>query len=120
MNTNTDIRAEVRNDAQSAGGDLAPHTDKLAEDLRKMVSDAEGLLGQVQSLTGDAASAARIRLEMKMREVRAKLDAVHAAATLQARQAVDLTGGFVRREPILALGMAAFLGLFVGILVARR
>jgi ElaB/YqjD/DUF883 family membrane-anchored ribosome-binding protein len=120
MNADTDIRAAARAAAQTVTTELSPHIDKLAEDLRALVSDAEVLLKQVQSLSGDAAAAARVQLERKMGEVRAKLETMRAAASEQARWAVESTEGFVRREPIKALGLAAAAGLIVGILIARR
>jgi len=120
MNATTDIRNAVRVAAQAAGAELAPHADKIAGDLNVLVSDADGLLKQVQSLSGDAATAARIQLERKMREVRASLDGIHAAATTQSQRAIGTAGDYVRRQPLWALGMAAAVGLVAGIVIARR
>ena len=120
MRDTADIRADGRRSVIAAEVELAPRTDMLAEDLRIMIADAEGLLKEVQSLAGDAATAARIQLERKMRDVRAKLDAVHASTVAQARKSLAVSRDHVRREGVLSLAAAAMLGLLVGVLVARR
>jgi len=120
MRDTADIRADGRRSVIAAEVELAPRTDMLAEDLRIMIADAEGLLKEVQSLAGDAATAARIQLERKMRDVRAKLDAVHASTVAQARKSLAPSRDYVRREHLLSLAAAATLGLLVGVFVARR
>jgi ElaB/YqjD/DUF883 family membrane-anchored ribosome-binding protein len=119
MSNRTNASAEERF-ASVADVELAPRTDVLAEDLRIMIADAEGLLKEVQALAGDAATAARIQLERKMRDVRAKLDAVHASTVVQARKSLSANAAYVRRERVLVVAAAATFGLIVGALLARR
>ena len=80
----------------------AETTEKLMSDLRAVVRDAEALLataaGEAGEQLGDAATAARNEAREAMREIEAG----------------------VREHPWAALGIAAGVGLVLGLLLGRR
>lgn len=84
-------------------------TDKLMQDLRAVVADAEDLLKATAEQTGERVEEARARAEESLRTARASLQ--HAGAELEEQ---------VRRHPWQAVGIAAAVGLVLGILLSRK
>lgn len=95
-------------------------TEKLMDDLRAVVGDAEELLKATASQTGERVEKVRARAEESVRKARVRLLAyghdVQEAATTAARE-VDAQ---VREHPWAAAGVAAGLGLIVGFLLGRK
>jgi ElaB/YqjD/DUF883 family membrane-anchored ribosome-binding protein len=81
--------------------------EQLLDDLTAVVRDAEGLLKATASQTGE-----------KIAEVRAK--ARLAGFEEQAREAAGEADKFVRANPWQAVGVAAAVGLVLGLLMSRR
>lgn len=94
--------------------------DKLMQDLRTVVVDAEELLKATAGQTGERIEKIRARAEGSMRDARQRLQAagqdVHAAADAAAS---DLNGR-VQENPWAAVGIAAGVGLIAGILLSRK
>lgn len=68
-----------------------PDTDRILDDLRRVVDDAESLLRETSGLVGE-----------------------------RARDAARDTEHYVRRNPWQAVGIAAGVGLLLGVLISRR
>lgn len=84
-------------------------TDKLMQELRAVVGDAEELLNATAGQTGERIEKIRTRAEESLRVARERLqDAGH-----------DLNGR-VHDNPWSAVGVAAGIGLIAGILLARK
>jgi ElaB/YqjD/DUF883 family membrane-anchored ribosome-binding protein len=94
--------------------------ERLARDFQGFVADVEGLLRNAQHLSGEGVSLARAKLEEKVAQAKVKLDGARAAAAAEAGRAVAATEGYVRRQPMKALGIAAAAGAIVALLLARR
>ena len=84
-------------------------TEKLVQDLRTVVTDAEELLKATAGQTGERIEQVRGRAEQSVRDARALLQAAGR----------DLDGQ-VRDNPWTALGIAAGAGLIAGILLSRK
>jgi len=94
--------------------------DRLARDFQGFVADVEGLLRNAQQLSGEGVSLARAKLEEKVAQAKVKLDAARTAAAAEAGRAMAATEGYVRRQPMKALGIAAAAGAILALLLARR
>jgi ElaB/YqjD/DUF883 family membrane-anchored ribosome-binding protein len=94
--------------------------DRLARDLQGFVADVEGLIKNAQHLSGEGMSLARAKLEEKVAQAKVKLDGARAAAAIEAGRAMAATEGYVRRQPMKALGIAAAAGAILALLLARR
>jgi len=94
--------------------------DRLTRDFQGFVADVEGLLRSAQQLSGEGVSLARAKLEEKVAQAKVKLDAARAAAAVETGRAVAATEGYVRRQPMKALGIAAAAGAILALLLARR
>lgn len=95
-------------------------TDKLMHDLRAVVGDAEELLKATASVTGERVEKVRARAEDSLRAARARMVEAGQAAEARAREAARQVDQQVHEHPWTAVGVAAGIGLLVGILVGRR
>lgn len=106
--------------ANAMPGRGRPDPDRLARDFQGFVTDVEGLLRNAQHLSGEGVSLARAKLEEKVAQAKVKLDGARAAAAAEAGRAMAATEGYVRRQPIKAVGIAAAAGAILALLLARR
>jgi len=95
-------------------------TDKLVADLKAVVHDAEALLRATSSQTGEKIQEARARAEDSLRQARARLTQVEEEALKRARELADATEEYVRDNPWQSVGIAAGIGLVLGVLISRR
>jgi ElaB/YqjD/DUF883 family membrane-anchored ribosome-binding protein len=94
--------------------------EKLAADLRLVISDAEALLRATAGKAGDAAVAARAKMQESLESAKLQLGPLGEEAAEQARAAVRVTDDYVRENPWQAVGIAALVGIALGLLVSRR
>lgn len=95
-------------------------TDKLMQDLRVVVGDAEDLLKATASQTGERVQQIRARTEDSLRSARARLQEAGESVNAQAKDAAREVDQQVHQHPWTAVGIAAALGLVVGILLGRK
>lgn len=95
-------------------------TAKLVEDLKIVMRDAEALIKATSTQTGEKIQEVRARAEESMRQARTRLNALEDEALQRARQMADATETYVRENPWQSVGIAAGVGLLVGVLLSRR
>jgi len=93
---------------------------KLVEDLKAVVADAEELLKATASQTGERIAAARAKAEESLKAAKARLAEEEVALMAKTRAAAKATEDYVRANPWEAVGIAAAVGLILGLLAARR
>lgn len=94
--------------------------DKLMDDLRLVVTDAEDLLRATAGQAGEKVSAARARAEKSIDAAKARIAQAGYAAVEQTREAAKATDDYVHDNPWAAVGVAAAVGVVIGILIARK
>jgi len=94
--------------------------DKLVDDLRMVVADAEELLKATANQTGERIAAARARAGESLQIAKARLEDAQAAVVERTRVAARATDEYVHDNPWQAIGVAATIGLILGALIARR
>jgi len=99
---------------------IAAPKDKLMEDLRLVVSDAEELLRATANQAGAEAAAARARIQENLHVVKERLSAAETAVIEHAQQAAKATDQYVHDNPWKAIGISALAGAVIGMLIARR
>ncbi len=114
MNASSELNAGSMN----AGSDVT--TDKLVQDLKTVMQDAEALLKATSTQTGERIQEVRARAEESLRQARARLTQVEEDALKQAREVADATEEYVRENPWQSVGIAAGVGLLLGLLISRR
>ena len=100
--------------------DTSVTTDKLAQDLKIVISDAEELLRATASQAGDKVSAAREKIQDSLRQAKAKLAEVEDILIDKGKEAARATDEYVHDHPWKAVGIAAGIGLVIGMLISRR
>ena len=94
--------------------------DKLLEDLQTVVRDADALLRATSAQTGEKIQEIRGRAEESLRLARIRLAQVEELALQRARDAATAADEYVHENPWQAIGIAAGVGLLLGLLVSRR
>ena len=95
-------------------------TDQLVSDLKNVMTDAEALLKATSTQTGDRIQEVRAHAEQSLREAKARLGEVEEQALRRAREMADATEEYVRDNPWRSVGVAAGVGLVIGLLISRR
>jgi ElaB/YqjD/DUF883 family membrane-anchored ribosome-binding protein len=97
-----------------------PPKDKLVADLKVVVSDAEELLAATAQSTGEKVAELRERLTENLRQARYRLADAEAAIRERTREVARATDHYVHEHPWKAIGVAAGIGLVIGLLIGRR
>lgn len=100
--------------------DAAASKEKLMDDLRLVVTDAEELLHATANQAGEGAAAARARIQKSLHVVKEHLVDAESAVIERTRQAAKATDQYVHNNPWQSIGISACAGVIVGMLVARR
>lgn len=95
------------------------NTEKLMEDLRQVVRDADELLRATAGQAGEKVAQVRARAEESLRNARVRLSEMGGELNTRAHAAADSTDYYVRNNPWAAIGIAAVAGLLVGALLLR-
>jgi ElaB/YqjD/DUF883 family membrane-anchored ribosome-binding protein len=95
-------------------------TDKLFSDLQTVIEDAEALLQATASQTGEKIEAIRSRAKASVGQARERLSEIRKNTADQARQAAESADEYVHKNPWQAVGIAAGIGLLLGVLINRR
>ncbi|MDP3440721.1 MAG: DUF883 family protein [Azonexus sp.] len=94
--------------------------DKLVSDLRVVISDTEELLRATAGAAGEKVGDLRERLSVRLRDAKERLIDLEVAVIDKTKAAARATDDFVHEEPWKAVGVAAALGLALGVLIGRR
>lgn len=95
-------------------------TEKLMQDMRVVVTDAEDLLKATAGQTGERIEKIRARAEESLRAARNRLQIAGKTMQETATQAVRSVDEQVHKNPWTAVSIAAGVGLVVGIILGRR
>ena len=106
--------------AMSAEEQAEVSKEQLMADFRVVVSDAEALLRATANQTGDKLMAARAKVEESLQVARARLAEAQNAVVAKTKAAAKATDVYVHENPWNAVGIAATVGLLIGILLGRR
>jgi ElaB/YqjD/DUF883 family membrane-anchored ribosome-binding protein len=98
----------------------AANKEKLVSDLKAVVSDAEDILRATAGAAGDKVSELRVRIEGRLRDAKERLADAEAIIVDKTKAAARATDDFVHDQPWKAVGVAAALGLALGVLIGRR
>jgi ElaB/YqjD/DUF883 family membrane-anchored ribosome-binding protein len=94
--------------------------ERLVSDLRVVISDTEELLRATAGAAGEKAGELRERIAIRLRDAKERLADLEAALVDKTKAAARATDDFVHEEPWKAVGVAAALGLALGVLIGRR
>lgn len=89
-------------------------------DVKSVLADAEELLRQAASSTGERAAELRERAMTMLKQAKEKAQDLQDAVVDGTRRAARATDDYVHDHPWKAVGIAAAAGLVVGLLLNRR
>jgi ElaB/YqjD/DUF883 family membrane-anchored ribosome-binding protein len=96
------------------------NTEKLFQDLQAVVRDAEALLKATAGQAGEKVQEVRSRAEETIKQARSSLDSAEGFAMRSAKELAGQAEDYVRDNPWQALGVAAGVGLLLGLVLSRR
>ena len=94
--------------------------ERLVDDLAAVLAEAEEMLKRAAMETGDKARDLRSQVETKLLRAKLKLQEIEGEAVDHAKAAARATDDYVHDNPWQAIGIAAAVGLLVGLLMNRR
>jgi ElaB/YqjD/DUF883 family membrane-anchored ribosome-binding protein len=93
---------------------------KLVSDMKVVVSDAEEILRATAGVAGEKMVDLRERIAERLRDAKLRLADAEAALVDRTKAAARATDDFVNDNPWQAVGIAAGIGLLLGIIIGRR
>jgi len=103
-----------------ANDTTAAQRDRMIDDLKAVIADAEELLSLTAGQAGEGAVKLRERLQARLQSARERLAIAQAAAVERAKAAGQAADTYVHERPWQAIGMAAAVGVVIGVLIGRR
>jgi ElaB/YqjD/DUF883 family membrane-anchored ribosome-binding protein len=96
------------------------NTDQLIQDFKVVVADAEALMKATADQGGEKIAAVRARVAESLDHAKASMADAQAALRQRTKAAAKATDEYVHDKPWNAVGIAAGVGLLVGLLIGRR
>ncbi len=93
---------------------------EIESDISRAISGAEDMLAQAATSTGEKAAELRGRALEQLRALRDRMHDAQAAALRQSKAAARATDDYVHDHPWRAIGVAAGVGVLIGLLIGRR
>jgi len=94
--------------------------EQLVADFKRVVADAEALLKATAKHGGEELADVRARAEDSLKVGKARLAEERAALLGRTKDAARATDAYIHENPWQAIGVAAGVGLVVGLLTGRR
>jgi len=94
--------------------------EKLIADMKVVVADAEEILRATAGVAGEKMADLRERIGERLRDARVRIDDAEAMLVDKTKAAARATDDFVNENPWQAVGIAAGVGVLLGIIIGRR
>ena len=91
--------------------------DKILADLKVLMNDADALIRATAGQAGEKVAAARAKAQEALKDCRARLGDLEGQVLERGKEAAQATDKFVHDQPWKAVGIAAGLGVIVGMLI---
>ena len=93
---------------------------KLVADMKIVVSDAEEILRATAGVAGEKMVDLREHIAERLHDAKMRLADAEAALVDKTKAAARATDDYVNENPWQAVGIAAGVGLLLGIIIGRR
>ena len=95
-------------------------TQKLVTDLRVLVADTEDLVKVTAAQTGDKIVEMRGKIQQSVANLKPRLAQAETLLREKTAVAVEAADDYVHAQPWPVIGLAAGVGLMIGLLIGRR
>ena len=99
---------------------VSSNQDQLLEEFQALVRDTESLLQHSASLAGEQSEELREQIRSSLGRARGTLHSAEDAIQARGKAALEATEGYVQTHPWQTIGVAAAIGLLLGMLISRR
>jgi ElaB/YqjD/DUF883 family membrane-anchored ribosome-binding protein len=93
---------------------------RLVTDMKSAIADAEDMLQATADQAGEKMVTLRARIQERLQGAKVRLSEAEAALLAKSRAAARATDTYVHESPWTAVGIAAAVGLLVGLIIGRR
>lgn len=93
---------------------------ELVAEFKTVIADAEALIKATANQGGERIDQLRSQAEASLASAKDKIEDLHEDLVEKGREAVKATDDYVQENPWKAVGIAAGIGLVIGLLVSRR
>jgi len=104
----------------NVGQALVKTQEKLVSAIRSEISDAEEILSATADQAGEKIARLRSRIQNRLSEAKYRLVDAEAALVAKTKAAAHATDDYVHESPWTSIGIAAGVGLVVGLVLGRR
>ena len=94
--------------------------EKLVSDMKVVIADAEEILKSTADVAGEKMANIRGKIETRLKDAKVRLEDAEAALLDKTKACARATDDFVHDQPWKAVGVAAAVGLALGVLIGRR
>ncbi len=101
-------------------GEASNSKERLVNDFKTLVADAEELLRVTASQAGEKIGAARQKIEQSLTEGRKALADAEKNLMTRSKECAEIADDYVRENPWSAVGIAAAIGLAFGLLIRGK
>ena len=93
---------------------------KIVSDLKNVVADAEEILRATADIAGEKVAELRERINLRLEDAKVRLADAETILVDKTKAAARATDDYVKTNPWQAVGIAAGVGLLLGIIIGRR
>jgi ElaB/YqjD/DUF883 family membrane-anchored ribosome-binding protein len=94
--------------------------EKLVSDIKAVISDAEEVLSATADQAGDKVATLRARVQARLHDAKVRLGEAEAVLVAKTKAAARATDAYVHESPWTSIGVAAGVGLLLGLVISRR
>lgn len=94
--------------------------EQLIADFKVVIADAEALLKATANQGGEAVANLRAKTEASLAAAKVKMEDAQEALVEKTKAAAKVADDYVHDKPWHAVGVAAGIGLVIGLLIGRR
>ena len=93
---------------------------KLVDEFSNVLSEAEDMLKRAANETGEKARDLRSQVEAKLLTAKLRMQELEGQAVDRAKEAARATDDYVHEHPWQSIGIAAAIGVLIGLMMNRR
>lgn len=93
---------------------------QLVTDIKSVISEAEEMLHATADQVSDSAVKLRERIKVRLADAKVRLVEAEAVLVAKTKAAARATDDYVHESPWTAIGVAAGVGLLLGLIIGRR
>ncbi len=94
--------------------------EQLVSDIKSVIADAEEVLFATADQAGEKVANLRARVQTRLHDAKVRLAEAEAVLVAKTKAAAQATDAYVHESPWTAIGIAAGVGLLVGLIIGRR